>query len=254
MYDDIFGDTVFSPEEIAELLTELNQEDTPPQNDEEQTAPDSDTGSETEGKDEQPKEKEIDTTKAFAKRLKESTDKARLEEREALAKTFGYESYESMMNERQKKMLEDNGLDPDEVSPIVDKLVKEKLDSDPRMLELAELRKKQVEEFGKKELSEITKLTNGAITKLEEIPKDVIELWKTKGSLKAAYIELHGEELIMKARSEQSKGSTDHLKTPEGDAISIKNTRPLTPQERSNYKFFNPSMTDDELDKIRVKK
>lgn len=250
----IFGDDVFSPEEIAELLNGLTDEDdTPPQNVEQQPAAEVETAKpETEEKPVE--DNKVDTTKAFAKRLKESTDKARLEEREALAKSFGYESYENMMSERQKKIIEDNGLDPDEVSPIIDKLVKEKLDNDPRMKELAELRKKQVEEFGKKELADITQLTGGAITKLEQVPKDVIELWKTKGSLKAAYIELHGEELIMKARSEQSKGSTAHLSTPEGNTQFLKNTRPLTQQERDNYKFFNPLMTNEELDKIRVKK
>ena len=86
------------------------------------------------------------------------------------------------------------------------------------------------------------------------MPKDVIELWKTKGSLKAAYIELHGEELIIKARSEQNKGSTGHLNMPTGSSPNNTAYRPLTKEERDNYKFFNPGMTDEELDKITVKR
>lgn len=199
-------------------------------------------------------ETKVDTTKAFAKRLKESTDKARSEERESIAKSFGYNSYDEMLNERQKKMLEEKGLDPEETAPIIDKLVKEKLDADPRMAELAEFRKQQIQEFGKKELSEIAKLTNGEITKFEQLPKDVVELWKQKGSLKAAYMELHGEELILKARREQSKGSTDHLKQAEGGASIETGKRLLTAAEKNMYKFFNPTMTDEELNKMTVDK
>ena len=242
----LFGDTDWTDEELAELFASDSQPENPPEENKETAAsePQADTS----------KEEKTETTKAFAKRLKESTDKARLEERETIAKSLGYESYDALQKERQNKLLEEKGLDPNDVSPIVDKLVKEKLDSDPRMKELAEYRKKQVAEFGKKELSELTKLTNGEISKFEDVPADVIERWKTKGSLKAAYLELHGEELIYKARSEQSRGSTDHLQTITGSSSEKSNTRPLTAEERANYKFFNPSMTDEELDKIKVKK
>ena len=246
----IFGDTDWTAEEIAALFADDNQPDNPPEKNKETAASEGQTDKPS---DEQ-KTENVDTTKAFAKRLKESTDKARSEERETIAKSLGYESYDAMINERKNKMLEEKGLDPAEVSPIVDKLVQEKLDNDPRMKELAELRKKQVVEFGKKELAELTTLTGGAITKFEDVPKDVIELWKTKGSLKAAYIELDGEEQILKARSEQSKGSSGHLNTPGGNSSESADTRPLSKVERDNYKFFNPGMTDEELDKIRIKK
>ena len=149
------------------------------------------------------------------------------------------------MKERQRKELEEKGLDPDEAAPIIDKLVKERLDSDPRIQELAELRKQQVQEFGKKELAEITKLTNGEITRFEQLPKDVIELWKQKGSLKAAYLQLHGEELIFK-----SKGSTGHLAQADGGTKVETGKRLLTAAEKNMYKFFNPTMTDEELNKL----
>lgn len=246
----LFGADDFTEEELRELFADESQQETPPANDKETNS----TESQSDNKPEEKKEVEIDTTKAFAKRLKESTEKARNEERESIAKSLGYESYDAMISERQKKLLEEKGLDPEEVSPIVDKLVKEKLDNDPRMQELAELRKKQIAEFGKKELSELTQLTGGEIKRLEDVPKDVIELWKTKGSLKAAYIELHGEELIIKARSEQNKGSTGHLNMPTGSSPNNTAYRPLTKEERDNYKFFNPGMTDEELDKITVKR
>lgn len=198
--------------------------------------------------------KPVDQTKAFAKRLAEEKAKAVNEERESIAKSLGYNSYDELQKSRERKTFEDRGLDPDEVSPIVEELVKQRIDNDPRMKELELYRAKQVEEFGRKELAEITKLTGGEVTKLEQLPKEVIDLWKTKGSLKAAYLELKGEELILKARNEQNRGSTSHLNNATGSGGSDTNMRPLTQEEKKYWKFFNPSMTDEELNKKLVSK
>lgn len=234
------GANEYSLEELEELFKEDTQPTTPAAN-EDTTEPQN-----TDGKDEKPA---VDTTKAFATRLKESTDKAKREERESIAKSLGYESYDAMVKTRESKLLEDKGLDPAQVTPIVEQLVKQRLDNDPRMLELDELRKKQIAEFGKKELAEITKLTNGEITKLSQLPSNVIELWKTKGSLKSAYMEIEGEKLITKMRSAQSKGSTDHLTNLSGTSGNNLNTRPLTNDEKQAWKLFNPNMSDEELNK-----
>lgn len=202
----------------------------------------------------QPDNKPVDQTKAFAKRLAQEKAKAVNEERENIAKSLGFNSYEELQKSKERKTFEDRGLDPDELSPIVEELVKQRIDNDPRMKELEAFRAKQVAEFGKKELAEITKLTNGEITKLDQLPREVIELWKQKGSLKSAYLELKGEELILKARSEQSKGSTAHLTNLNGNVGNGGTQRPLTQEEKKLWKFFNPSMTDEELNKKMVDK
>lgn len=252
MPNDIFGANDFTSDELKELFDSDFIQDSPPETDTD--LPESQTEQPEKPAVEADDGKKIDNHEAFAKRLKERTEKAVLEERENIAKTMGYGSYDEMLKERQKKELEDNGLDAEQASPIIDKLVKERLDNDPRMIELEELRKKQVLEYGKKELAELTKLTNGEISKLEDVPKDVIELWKTKGSLKAAYMELHGEELILKVRSEQSKGSTKHLNSLDGSTPIVEGKRTLTDEEKAMFKFFNPDMSTEELNKKMVDK
>ena len=193
--------------------------------------------------------------KAFAKRLRESTDKARAEERDNIAKALGYESYDDLQKKREQKMFTDKGLDPDEVSPIVEELVQKRLNEDPRMKELQAFKEQRAQEFAKKELEEVSKLTGGEIKSLDQVPQDVVERWKTTGSLKKAYLELHGEELIMKARAQSSRGTTTHLQPMPGSAPPVDDgKRPLTADERQVWKFFNPSMTDEELDKKRVEK
>jgi hypothetical protein len=138
----------------------------------------------------------VTETQAFAHRLKEATNRARNEERESIAKSLGYESYADMQQKREAQLLEEKGLNPEDVSPVVEQIVQQRLAEDPRLKELDSYRQERVNAWAKKELAELSELTQGKVSKLEDVPKDVIELWKTKGSLKGAYLELHGETLI----------------------------------------------------------
>lgn len=236
------GVNEFTAAELEELFSDDIQSES--QQAKEETNPQQDAKEETVST-------EIDKTKAFAKRLKESTDKARHEEREEIAKSLGYTSYDELIKSRENKVLEDKGLDPTQASEAIDELVKQRLESDPRIKELEEFRKQRVKEFGEKELAEISKLTNGEITKFNQLSKEVIDLWTKKGSLKAAYLELEGEKLITKIRSEQSKGSTAHLISPSGTK-SDTTKRLLNADEKKVWRQFNPRMTEEELNKITV--
>lgn len=250
------GDLELNIDEVMALFDEEEQV-TPPVDEAEiaETPPsDSNTDVETETAKQEVKTKNVETTRAFSERLKERTTKAVMEERETIAKSLGYASYTEMLKKSEEKMYTEKGLDPKEVSPLVDELVKQRLDNDPRMKELAALRTKQVEEFGRRELAEITKLTNGEVTKLSQLPKEVIDLWKTRGSLKSAFLEVKGEELIIKARSAESKGSTDHLKNPTGNTPVPTGTRLLTAEEKKAWKIFNPGISEEELNKKTTKK
>ena len=238
------GAKSFSYEELDKLFS---TEDT-------QESPTAETETQLTTEPQPETETNVETTKAFAKRLSEKTEQVRNEERQSIAKSLGYESYEDMMKKREMKTIEDKGFDPEEITPLVEELVQNRLNNDPRMKELEQLRAQQVQEFGKRELAEITKLTDGEITSLEQLPPEVLELWKKKGSLKSAYIELEGEKLIMKARSAQSKGSTSHLANASGVVTPPSNTRPLTAEEKEIWRFFNPGITEEELNKKTTKK
>lgn len=245
-----YGANEFTVEELEELFRDDEPEQaTPPatNNDENPPSTDDASGTRTDNAS------TVENTKAFAKRLRESTDKARREEREAIAKSLGYESYDDMQKKREQQLMTDHGLNPEDVQTVVDQIVTERIANDPRMLELETLRANRVQEFGKRELAEITRLTGGEITSLAQLPREVIELWKKRGSLKSAFLELEGEKLVTKIRSEQSKGSTGHMNVPSGSSSGSPAERPLTAQEKQMYKYFNPSMTDEVLNKMTVK-
>lgn len=237
------GVNEFSLEELDNLFKEEGTQETPP------------AGNQTGSPANPPEQKEdVTQTQAFAHRLKEEKDKARKEARDEIATALGYESFEALQKSRENKLLEDKGLDPEQVNPIVDELVKQRLDNDPRMRELENLKQQQVRAFAEKELKDISTLTDEQYTSLDQLPKDVIEDWKTSGSLKSSYIKLHGEELIIKARKAQTQGSTQHLQSTAGSAPTPTDTRPMTDKEKAIYKFFNPSVKDEELDKKMYKK
>lgn len=237
------GANEFSLEELDNLFKEEGTQETPP------------ADGKTESTDNPPESKDdVTKTQAFAHRLKEEKDKARKEARDEVAAALGFESFEALQKSRENKLLEDKGLDPEQVNPIVDELVKQRLDNDPRMRELENLKQQQVQAFAEKELKEISSLTGEQYTSLDQLPKDVIEDWRKTGSLKSSYIKLHGEELIIKARKAQTKGGTSHLQEVAGSAPTPTDTRPMTDKEKAIYKFFNPNVKDEELDKKTYKK
>lgn len=193
---------------------------------------------------------DVTKTQAFAHRLKEEKEKARKEAREEIAAALGYESYEALQKSKENKLLEDKGLDPEQVSPIVDELVQKRLKEDPRMQELEMLKQKQIEDFATKQLDEVNKLAGTSYKSIDELPTDVIEDWRKSGNLKKSYIALHGEELIVKARSSVSKGTTAHMQTPSGTtSTSTSNKRPLTDEEKAVWRLFNPGISEEELNK-----
>lgn len=237
------GANEFSLDELENLFKEEGQQETPPATEE--------TGTSATP----PTEKEdVTTTQAFAHRLKEEKEKAHKEARDEIAAALGFASFEELQKDKEKKLLEDKGLDPEQVNPIVEELVKQRLDNDPRMKELEAIKQQRVKEFAEKELKEIASLTGEQYTSLDQLPKDVIEDWGKTGSLKKSYISLHGEELIIKARKAQTTGGTTHLQPPAGSPPTPTDTRPMTDKEIAIYKFFNPNISDDELKQKLYKK
>ena len=111
MFEEI-GANEFTLEELDSLFNEgETQPETPPV--ENETQPET-PPVENETKVETPPAngEDVSKTKAFANRLKASTEKARREEREAIAKSLGYGSYEELQKANEKRLLEEKGLDP----------------------------------------------------------------------------------------------------------------------------------------------
>lgn len=245
------GANSFTLEELEALFNSDAAQETPPAT---ETGTEAQENGGTNTEDTGNTQNNVETTKAFAKRLKESTDKAVALERENIAKSLGYNSFEELQKTREKKVFQDNGLDPDVVNPVIDELVKQRINNDPRMKELEGYRQKQVQDFGMKELGELKELTGGKITSMAQLSRNVLDEWAKSGSLVDAYMKVEGRNLIKTMRNEQNKGTTDHLQNPGGVGSVPNGKRLLTEEEKRVWKMFNPRISDDELNKKTVDK
>lgn len=186
-------------------------------------------------------------TKAVSERINEVKRKTEQETKNNLAKELGYEDYQDMSRAREKKMLVDAGLDEEDISEVVEKLVTKRLAEDPRFKKLEELEIKEKAEFVSSELKEINKLTDNKFTELAQLPKDVLSLWEKTGNLKQAYLAICGEDLITKSSASMRNGSLEHLATP-GSAGPVK-MRALTETEKDIWRSTIPDITEEELSK-----
>lgn len=233
---DTYGDEEFTDEELAELFGEQMQ-----------TAPAANENSADNLDD------KVETTKAFSNRLRERTDKAVDAERERIATKMGYSSYEEMMKTQEDKQFIDQGINPDKARPIVDQMVKEQLAQTPEMQELETLRQEKLRKFAEDELKALGDLVGQEFTSLDQVPKDVIDDWKTSGSLKQSYMKLHGEELIRKTRKGINAGTTQHMQsTGVGNGNTGGGRRLIREDELTVWRQMFPGKSDDELRKMTV--
>lgn len=195
-------------------------------------------------------------TAAVSKRINEVRSKTEHETQERIAKDLGYESYAAMMeaksHAKEKKILEEAGLDEEDVSDAVQKLVDQKLANDPRFKRLQEYDEREKAEFVKKQLNEVNKLSGQNFTSIDQLPPETLELWGKIGNLKQAFLATHGEEVIARSSGRAASGSLDHLAFGGGSGTATK-TRKLTDEEKALYRSIYPDITDEELNKKTTK-
>lgn len=187
-------------------------------------------------------------TKAVSKRINEVRAQTERETREAMAKELGYESYNAMKKAKEKKMLEDAGLDEAAVSDVVKKLVDARLADDPRLKKLADIEAAEKNKFVASQLAEINKATGMNFKSLDQLPPETLEVWQKTGNLKQAYFATQGEALLAGKVARAANGSTAHLANP-GSAGGSAKQRPLTDEEKAMWRMVMPDITEEELSK-----
>lgn len=196
-----------------------------------------------------PAETPIDQTKAFSKRLKEATEKARAEEREKIAQSYGYESWEVFNKAQTDSKLLDNGLDPETVRPVLENLIK----SDPRYLEgikyKEEKEKLESEIWANNELQRMNAKYGTKISSINDLDSETIRLWNNGLSLEKAYASQHFDELqksiIENTKSSMGSGK-DHLNDTTGSSATTTN-KTVSDAEMRIFKRINPDMSEDEI-------
>lgn len=189
-----------------------------------------------------PAEQTVDQTKAFAKRLKEETEKVRNNEREEIAKQFGYNSWQEYVDAQTNNKLLDNGLDPEAVRPMLQDLIK----NDPQYIEAmkfkAEKEELEKELFASNSLQDLNNKFGLSYKSINELDSDTIDMWNKGIPLEKAYAANNWEkiqQMAVKQAASKDNGKS-HMKTVTGSNMQTTYKEP-TKDELSVFRAFGIS-------------
>lgn len=196
---------------------------------------------------------EEDMTKAVSNRINSVKQKTETETQDRVARELGYKDYVELQANREKKILEEAGLDKDDadISAVIDKLVEKRLANDSRFKKLEEFELSERNSFVASQLNEINKATGNNFASIDQLPKETLKVWEKIGDLKQAYYATQGETLLSKVESKQQNGSLAHLGEQSAQSTGQK-ARGLTKQEKAIWRSVFPDITDEELSKKTV--
>lgn len=189
----------------------------------------------------------VDQTKAFAARLKEEKAKAKLEAREEIAKSFGYNSWSEYADAQTNNKLLDKGLDPDSVRPVLKDLIREDPDYQEAMKYKAEKEALEKELFATNSIKALNDKFGTAYSSIDELDPETIRLWNLGTPLETAYAANNWESIrdaaVKKASVPRDTGKS-HLKQVTGSTQQT-NTREISKDELNAFNMFG--YTEDEV-------
>lgn len=189
-------------------------------------------------------------TKNMTKRINEVRRKTELEVQDRVAKQAGYTSYEDMMKATERKMVEDQGYDPDEINKLLEPLIEKRLSNDPRFKKLEEIESREKDAYLSQQLAAINKISDVKYKSVNDLPNETLNLFAKGVDLKQAFYATQGEGLLSKAANKANNGSLSHMAPlPNGNGVK---TRGLTAEEKDMYRMIIPGITEEELSKKTI--
>lgn len=189
-------------------------------------------------------------TKNMTKRINEVRRKTELEVQDRVAKQAGYASYEDMMKATERKIVEDQGYDPDEINKLLEPLIEKRLSNDPRFKKLEEIESREKDAYLSQQLAAINKISDVKYKSVNDLPDETLNLFAKGVDLKQAFYATQGEGLLSKAANKANNGSLNHLAPlPNGNGVK---TRGLNAEEKAMYRMIIPGITEEELSKKTI--
>ena len=200
-----------------------------------------------------PVEQPVDQTKAFAARLKEEKQKAKKEAMEEIAQSFGYESWEEYRDAQTNNKLEDNGLDPDTIKPLLKDLIKNDPDYLEAMRYKAEKEELEKELFAKNALTELNQKYGTNFKDVNELDADTVKLWNQGTPLVKAFAANNVSLILENAMKKQQPRDSgkSHLKNVDTSTLEEKDVTP-TEDEMRRFKLFG--FTEEQVKEFRKRR
>lgn len=162
----------------------------------------------------------VDQTKAFAKRLREETEKVRQNERDNIAKSFGYSSWQEYADAQTNNKLINEGLDPETVRPVIQDLIKNDPDYIEAMKFKAEKEELEKELFATNSIRELNARFGTNFKSVNELDEGTINDWNKGTPLEKAFVANNYTLLIENAIKKHNVGKDNgksHMKTVTGN-------------------------------------
>ena len=179
-------------------------------------------------------------TQAFARRLKEEKAKARLEARQEIAESFGYNSWQEYVDAQTNNKILDKGMDPDAVKDILKDLIY----TNPEYVEAMSYKKEkealEKEIFASNSIKKLNETYGTNYKSVDELDKQTIDAWNAGTPLVNAYAAYNMSTIIdsavKKAISSRDNGKS-HLNNITGSSEESK-VRVATSDELRVAKAF----------------
>lgn len=193
---------------------------------------------------------DVSETKAYSERLNKDRERIRNEERNTIAKSFGFDSWDTFAQSQNNKLMTENGLDPDTVNPIIEKL----LENNPKYQDALRY-KKEKEELEMKiwAKDELTKLNNKfgtSYNSVDELGEDVVKAWNGGLDLQRAYAAYNYDSIAEHAKKTViATGGKDHMKSATSGSVTVTPSKQIDSATMYWMKQINPNMSDDDIKK-----
>lgn len=186
-------------------------------------------------------------TQAFARRLKEEKSKAKLEARQEIAESFGYNSWQEYVDAQTNNKILDKGMDPDAVKDILKDLIYTNPEYVEAMKYKQEKEELEKEIFASNSIKQLNETYGTNYKSVDELDKQTIDAWNAGTPLVNAYAAYNMSTIIdsavKKAMSARDNGKS-HLKNVSGSSEESK-TREVSHDEVRIAKAFG--FSEDQL-------
>lgn len=126
-------------------------------------------------------------TQAFARRLKEEKAKARLEERQSIAESFGYANWQEYADAQTNNKILDKGMDPDSVRDILKDLIYTNPEYVEAMKYKQEKEELEKEIFASNSIKKLNETYGTNYKSINELDKETVDMWNKGMTLEKAY-------------------------------------------------------------------
>ena len=185
-------------------------------------------------------------TQTMTNRINEVRSKTEKDTQDKIAKELGYADYATMKKVQTDKLVQENGFKPEDVEKILKPMLEERIKNDPRFKKLEDFEKREQTAYVTTSLANINKVT-GQILTVDDLDKEVLNLWSKGVELEQAYYAIHGKTILTKGVNATQNGSMNHLAP--GANAGLTKTRKLTDEEKAMYRSINPYITEEDLAK-----